>query len=270
MIQEYLILSTRELKNIRLGEKLQPLESLKEHDTPHAEALINDLGGEFTSSRDYKPQEYPAYLAFEYYCNVLMRPAQVEKLESFLKGEDENLVMEMIMGSGKSKVPLPLLGLLRANGDNISMMIVPQALFESISQDTQNILHSFGQGLYALHFDRDTKFTRASLQGILDSLEHIKENRECLVMTSKSVLSLVLKYIEKSTEHMNSTKQAKGILTIWIQKFKISLLYQEKKSPICYPLHYAKFAMKKLLIFSYLARTPNRSTTFTSRMELLQ
>ncbi|MBA3238785.1 MAG: hypothetical protein H0T62_10635 [Parachlamydiaceae bacterium] len=103
MIQEYLILSTREQKNIRLEGKLEPLESLENYDTPHAEALINDFGGEYTSSRDYKPQEHPAYLAFEYYCNVLMRPAQVEKLESFLKGDDENLVMEMIMGSGKSK-----------------------------------------------------------------------------------------------------------------------------------------------------------------------
>ena len=42
------------------------------------------------------------------------------------------------MGSGKSKVLLPLLGLMRADGQDLSLLIVPQPLFESISQDTPN------------------------------------------------------------------------------------------------------------------------------------
>ena len=60
------------------------------------------------------------------------------------------------MGSGKSQILMPLLGLLRADGDTLSMLIVPQPLFESVSSDTQQILASFGQSLRTLHFDRNS------------------------------------------------------------------------------------------------------------------
>ncbi len=148
--------------------------------------------------RKYDPTLQPAYLVFEYFADIAMRDAQVEKLEAFLKGGDLNLVMEMIMGSGKSKVLLPLLGLLRADGIALSMLIVPQPFFESVSQDTQTILQDgFSQQLRSLHFDRNTPFKKYHLEMIYDDLCSIRDNKECLIMTSKSVQCLLLKYVEE-------------------------------------------------------------------------
>jgi primosomal protein N' len=91
--------------------------------------LVNKLAQEMLSLRMFNPLERPAYLVFEYFANISLRPTQFNKLEKFLKEKDLNLVMEMIMGSGKSKVLLPLLGLMRADGKDLSMIIVPQPLF---------------------------------------------------------------------------------------------------------------------------------------------
>ena len=55
-------------------------------------------------------KNYPAYLVFEYSADILLFPKQIEILDTFLSGGDVNPVMEMIMGSGKSAVLLPLLG----------------------------------------------------------------------------------------------------------------------------------------------------------------
>lgn len=147
--------------------------------------------------RRYDPNQHPAYLVFEYYADILLRPAQVDNLKMFLEGKDPNPVLEMIMGSGKSKVLLPLLTLLRADGDTLSMIIVPNALFESIGQDTQEILATFLKSLKKLHIDRNLKLNVADLDLIYSDLTRIQKNGDGLIMTSKSVQCLILKYVEK-------------------------------------------------------------------------
>ncbi|MBS0634605.1 MAG: DUF3638 domain-containing protein [Verrucomicrobia bacterium] len=154
------------------------------------------------SERAFNPQQHPAYLVFEYYADLRLRPVQVEKLEAFLSGKNPNLIMEMIMGSGKSKVLLPLLGLLRADRETLSLLIVPEPLFATVSNDTQAILReAFGQKLRSLHFDRNTPLDVDALRTYIDDIKNIKENRDCLIMTSKSVQCLILKLIEEANRY---------------------------------------------------------------------
>src|SRR5262249_38274129 len=127
--------ATRQQKRERAIEIFKKIDKATSPD--ERDDLINQLGQELLAERNFDAAENPAFLAFEYLANLSMRPQQVTKLNQFLKGGDANLVMEMIMGSGKSKVLLPLLGLLRADGDALSMIIVPEPLFESIAADTQ-------------------------------------------------------------------------------------------------------------------------------------
>lgn len=156
------------------------------------------LAMEFLAQREYNLAQHPLYLVFEYYSGYLLRQDQVEKLDDFMAGKTVNPVMEMIMGSGKSKVLLPLLGIMRADGKALSLLIVPQALFESISSDTQKILLSLHKHLRTLHFDRNSTFTKRSLEEIRDTLKDIIAHKQCLVMTSKSLQSLLLKFIEQA------------------------------------------------------------------------
>lgn len=201
----FLLYATRCQQRCRAEGILQKIEALKAErkDQPQEyNDLVAQLAQNMLTEPTYSPAERPAYLVFEYFADIALRAAQVEKLEKFLQHGDANLVMEMIMGSGKSKVLLPLLGLLRADGTAISMLIVSQPLFESVSQDTQTILqNAFGQPLRSLHFERQTQFTKESLEGILDDLTNIQKNRECLIMTGKSVQCLLLKFIEKCADH---------------------------------------------------------------------
>ena len=161
------------------------------------EELKQELGHQLSAKRCYDIQKHTEYLVFEYYAGIMMREDQVGKLNDFLEGAASNPIMEMIMGSGKSKVLLPLLGLLRADGKALSMVVVPAPLFESVSSDTQEILQkAFSKSLTTLHFDRNSTFTKRSLEEINTFLRTVINKKQCLIMTSKSIQSLMLKFIE--------------------------------------------------------------------------
>ena len=93
----------------------------------------------------------------------------------------------------------------------MSMLIVPQQLFENVAHDTKSSLQgAFSQTLRALHFDRHTPFTKEFLENILKDLEHIIKHKECLIMTNKSVQCLVLKFISECAQHFASQKPSKS------------------------------------------------------------
>ncbi len=199
-IAKYLDLS------IRKKQKESCLKTLSKIPPEGDEGLEAQLVSQLQVSRAYNPIDHPAYLAFEYYSGMILYKKNIDKLDDFLKGKDPNPIMEMIMGSGKSKVLLPILGLLKADGENLSMVIVPAPLFESISSDTQVILRdAFSKSLQTLHFDRNSTFTERSLEEIRDILKEIILNKECLIMTSKSIQCLLLKFIEHVHENENSS-----------------------------------------------------------------
>lgn len=202
-IAEYLIAATHEQQRARIVKQIAEVRNAEKHPKLLQEA-VQELAARLFAERAYKPAKNPAYLVFEYYADILLRPAQTAKLEQLLQSGDLNPVMEMIMGSGKSKVLLPLLGLLRADGKTLSTLIVPQPLFESVASDTLLTLYeSFGISLHALHFDRNTLFSSFMLKSIRDDLLAAKNKRECLIMTSKSLQCFVLKFLEKSFEYLS-------------------------------------------------------------------
>lgn len=206
MIGGFLLYATRDQQRTRAEEELKKLDNLNVQTEPQKyNDTLNKLAQEMLTQRQFDPWKYPAYLVFEYFDNISIRPEQIKKLDKFLENKDLNLIMEMIMGSGKSKVLLPLLGLMRADGKALSLLVVPQPLFEDVSQDTQSRLQgAFAQTLRSLHFDRNTRFTADTLQSILDDLESVRKNKECLIMTSKSLQCLVLKFIGEYAQHFNT------------------------------------------------------------------
>jgi hypothetical protein len=196
----YLSLSVRMQQAERCLETCRKLADLPESISSTAkDELIKRLLGDLLAKREYALENNPEFLVFEYYAGILIRKEQINKLQQFFSDGLVNPVMEMIMGSGKSKVLLPLLGLLRANGKTLSLLVVPSALFESVSCDTQKILkEAFAKNLRTLHFDRNTTFSKRSLEEIRDVLKQVIKNKECLIMTSKSIQSLLLKFIEQA------------------------------------------------------------------------
>lgn len=196
---EYLQLVTWEQQR---GRGLTELKKARRATGPKQEALIQSLRTIIASERAYTIQDNPALLVFEYYSQKLLWEKQVRGLQLFLDRKDENPIMELIMGSGKSEVLLPLLALLRADGECISMIIAPETLFENISSNAQKTnREAFGQALHTIHFERNTQLTEAKLKLILDELIHIRDHKEALVVTSKTIQCIILKFVELASKH---------------------------------------------------------------------
>ncbi len=198
----FLITKTQEQQRARARtewERYQHTESPDERD-----AYLQSCATLLLAERAYDPKEKPAYLVFEYFADILIRPDQIEKLDTFLNAGDTNPVMEMIMGFGKSKVLLPLLAFLRADGKAISTLVIPDSLFASIASDTESIVHdAFGQIVRAIHSVRNTTFSPHHLRTLLQDIKTVQKEKGCLAMTGKSILCFLLKYLEKCEDHLN-------------------------------------------------------------------
>ena len=71
----------------------------------------------FVRSKGKKAREFdPRFLVFEYVFDILLRPRQVEMVNTFASNtaNDKSTVQQMIMGAGKTTVVGPLLTLLLA------------------------------------------------------------------------------------------------------------------------------------------------------------
>lgn len=237
----FLQLATKEQQRERAKKTLKELELVQDmnevayfttdygsvrHKQVEAKLLKmnNQLGQKLAlelNERAYEPQENPAALVFEYYANILIRKDQIAKLNAFMKSGDQNLIMEMIMGSGKSKVLLPLLGLLRAKGNDLSMLIVLPTQIAAVAADTQNILgEAFGQKLQSIPFDRNSEASPEALEDMIRQIKSIVDKQESLISTNKTIGCLLLKYIE-----IMSMGASKGQLTL--MKEAINLLRKQ-------------------------------------------
>lgn len=201
-IHEYLLLKTFEQKRAR-AQKMTSDEEL-------AECLL--------TQRQYQTHEEPRLLVFEYFENIQYRPHQIEELRGLINPEG-NILREIKMGAGKSKVLLPLLALFRANGEKLSTLIVPESLLTSIASDTKEKIQKCGQKLKTIKFDRNTELTTHYLHLLLNQLKEIKEKKEALILTSKSFQCLILKYVEKviANEGSEEVKLLQEILTTLCQ-----------------------------------------------------
>lgn len=198
-VAECLVLATQEQQRERA---LKEIRKTRKATGDMRIALHQTLRKIVCARREYEIKDYPGLLVFEYYAEKLLWDKQVRGLKLFLENKGENPVMELIMGSGKSEVLLPLLALLRADGTSISMLVAPQTLFENVSSNTQKIIReAFGQSLHTLFFDRNTKLTSTRLELMLEELQHVRDNKEAIVVTSKTIQCLILKFMEEAYKH---------------------------------------------------------------------
>lgn len=199
-VSEYLILATAQQKQERALKTLSKLEKAK--DEVSRKDLEKQLAVDLLTKRSHC---LPHYLAFEYFAGILLRQEQIDKIEEFLKSGNINIIMEMLMGFGKSKVLLPLLAMLITTKNEMALLISPQSLFENLGSDTQRILiDTFGQSLKTFNFTRDTSFSVYSLRTMLHEIIALQENGDCLLMTSKSLQSMLLKFVEAFDKHFKT------------------------------------------------------------------
>ena len=170
------------------------------------DSLSDEIVQGFSGVRNYPYQRHPEYLVYEYVNKILIRPAQIAKLEilnpnSHHHGTPEALahpskgaLIEMIMGAGKTSVLTPLTALSKVNFDEISVLILPESLIPSMSTElAKRMKESFGRSVDVITINRtfieDTNLSEKG-QIFLQRLEKAKKEGSILVMSNKSLQSL--------------------------------------------------------------------------------
>lgn len=167
-----------------------------------AKDVIAKVGDSLYGKNCIDYQAFPALMLFQYDQEILIRSSQWVYIEALLKKDNttlaySNIIAQLIMGGGKSKVLLPLLALLKATGENLSIIEVPEALYKTNLADLNQIsFRLFGQHAFGLHFDRQTPCDAISLKKLYKQLQYVSVNRGYVVTTRESMASLNLKYHE--------------------------------------------------------------------------
>lgn len=191
-IMDYLVIYTQWQQ---VGRALSIATKLSDATPERQEVLLTEVGAELKRARSYDPALHPEYLVYEYSANLLIREDQVATLDKMGKEDAPECIYQMIMGSGKSKVLLPILALKKANGKNLSIIVVPEPLAETEAKDMQIAVgHAFYQSTSVIHIDRKSDFSAEAMKSLYEDLKRIKTKRGCLVMTSKTVGCLLLQF----------------------------------------------------------------------------
>ena len=203
-IQEMLVQATYVQQVKRVLKQIEVIKGEPEELQEQLKLLKNFIEG----TRHYEIEKHPEYLVLEYYADILLRPEQVQNLD-LLQIRDGKIhdrrhlgtALEMIMGGGKTTVLLPLLGILNADGENLSIGVLPSALLPSMSEIlAERLGTSFKQTVEVVTVDRETSIDR----NFLNRLQNICQGKKLMLMTETSFQSLYLNFIE----HLHSYSQA--------------------------------------------------------------
>jgi hypothetical protein len=205
LIRSFLEIATHQQQVDKVIEKLEKLIILEVTMLPETDRqkTIGELVHLSSQRRMYSTAEHPEYLLFEYQQGILLKESQVElldrlKIKSGKIGSPQYLgvVAEAIPGLGKTFAGVPIQALLNADGESISIVMIPESLIESMNPQIRNSLQTTsGNLLESLHITRASN-TDDNLKIIKARINRVRDERRVLSMSPSSTYSLYLNFIE--------------------------------------------------------------------------
>lgn len=204
MMTTYLIRVTNEQKLLRQTIALNEISKhVKEH--PKRQNFENDFvfkdltqkaAQEFTSTRAYDPDKEIHFAVYEFFSEKMLRDDQVQNIRKLVN--TEFMILQMIMGAGKSAVLLPIIAMLYADGEFLSVVVLTDSLYESTMKDLRNgVWKNFERIVHTRQIERSTPMPLRRLDDLLQDFEAMRRNGEPLVMKSKSLACLlILRFVE--------------------------------------------------------------------------
>lgn len=187
-LKEYLV-QKQAVQQIKRAERLA--ENCRDPET------LNQLGRELNSTRAYKlndPQSM-AFLLLETMQDITLRRDQIDNLKKIFlatKVENKSVVIQMIMGAGKTSVLQPMLAILLASPDTLSTVMVPEALFEPVRAALAAVLgDAFETLVFHLPYERDRAQETSYLKSFYDHLVEAKGRGSCLLLTPQEKYSIL-------------------------------------------------------------------------------
>lgn len=165
----------------------------------HTQNILNIIN----AKRHYNPAEHPDFLVFEHLMKLLLLPSQVASMEK-MTSEAKDVMLQLIMGGGKTDILAPLLAYKNADGDKLSMIMVPEELLNLITDRMwRRAGKAFKQSVHRLPpkgwDDPD----------ILKRLVKIIKDRGILLVTDKEMHALNLKIQNVRTDFFNQEQDRK-------------------------------------------------------------
>lgn len=203
LTHQFLLISTEVQRIKRIGMAFKKVE--KEASSSIATQLslpvaLQEFGQLLYRKRCFDPAKNPTLLLFEYFENKQLYPKQYDYIQALTSKDKTGFIsqsIQLIMGGGKSKVLLPLLAQLKACGTHLSIIEVPQSLFNvnimDLNATTQRL---FGKVAQPFIFDDSTPCDEHYLRSLHNRLRLCITNREYLVTTKESMQSFELKYLK--------------------------------------------------------------------------
>ncbi len=165
-------------------------------------ALIQEFATQAQAQRQYEVDAHPEYLVFEYYMGILLRPAQLDGLDN-LKNSQWNsqgrylgALLEMIMGSGKTAVLLPLISKALTDQDNLALVVMPEPLLASKAEELQKHLgSSFHQAVEVITLNRQRRLKTDDLSNLHKRLLFARDAHRVVMMTNSTIQSIFLNFL---------------------------------------------------------------------------
>jgi len=169
--------------------------------------LSEKLKDNLTLPPAYNIETLPEYSLFEFLANVQLYPNQVADLDTLIKAEgaNANLILQKIMGSGKSKVLLPILALKQADGVRLPVIVVTSAQYQTTLRDMDAASGGiFEQATHTLMFNRATDCSLEALTKLRTNMKQMIAKKEYLLVTDVTMHALHNKFKEMLIDYLNS------------------------------------------------------------------
>lgn len=220
LIEKELIVRTH-IQHLQRAKKVLEEISIKYPesilDNPEFQILSRKLIKELTCHRNYailpnhnsniqnvSPSQFRTFLIMEYFQDIMLWPEQIASLK-ILTQSDPQAVVQLKTGSGKSKVFFPILAFTKANGVNLSIIMVLNELMKVDSRDLQLINEkAFGQKANRINWNN---ITLNGLIHIEKKLKNIIENREFLLVTSNEMHLFMLRYTSLKLNYQKASEK---------------------------------------------------------------
>ncbi len=197
--EELLLDATQQKQRARA---LRLITDIKTAKSTHQRAeLVQKLYQEISTKRAYSPVEHSEILVYEYRRDLRLRESQVRQIE-MLMNESRDLVLEIIMGSGKSDILLPLIALKLADGKKLSMLVVPEELIDTITSQ----MHIRARGIFRQTANRLNWNLAPS--ALYENLKRIIAGREFLLVTTNELHQFALAARKAREDYLRAGAQS--------------------------------------------------------------
>ncbi|CAJ1961699.1 unnamed protein product [Cylindrotheca closterium] len=156
---------------------------------------IEELIQELECTRIWDPKQYPRWLAFEVEQQLQIRPEQFKTVDQLLT-ESTGSVIQLNMGSGKTRVMVPMLilELCRQQRKLARINVLPSILQEALLFYQQSLVASVQHTkIFTLPFIRDFDIDEFSVKILDEEMRRCYMHGGCLIVTPQHRNSLLLK-----------------------------------------------------------------------------